>query len=404
MSSHRSRLFYCVSAGVILLAGFSACVGWWRTAALRDARAAYARGAWDAAITHAARHLRAHADSREAALLIARSDFAVGRWDEAERRYEQFADLNAKDREFYAATLAHRGRWAEAAELYATLAREKPDDPELMQQRAAVLMSLGQNDRAIELCERLAGFPAYRRSAYFLLANASYQQREFARAAECFEWILATDPELADPRVLRSTFWQDLGSAWLSSGRLDLAQKRLEQGLVLVPSAELLDLLAQVHAAQRHDELAERYWLQAVDERPDYVPALRALAQRALARSSADQAAAYLEQAARFAPWDLAVRSDLVTAYERAGREPDAESARAKVQQLRALEDLRQELTAVARTRPDGPETRVLAAIDHVEQSRYAEAETTLREVLRSHPGLGAAQRMLIILSGASAD
>ena len=389
-------------AASVLTAAMTAC--WWGVATypLRRATSAYNQGLWYSALQDGLAHLDKHPESTQARLVVARSYCRLGRWEEAEQHFSRIPSggaWNRQDQEWRALALTRLERLKEASALYERLYEETPEDPSLLQQWTALLIQQNEIGRAIQLGERLVQFPYHRRAAYFLLATAYLQKAEYASAVEYFERLLEDDPNLLDAVTQRAVFWEDFGSALLKLGRWDQAQAVLERALVLYRTAEILDLLAQVHEAQRHDAEAERYWLQALTENPEYVPALRSLALLALRGSQPDKSIEYLRRGLEVAPQNVSLHANLAVAYERAGRSREAAEWTKRAERLRQSQDLKDQLANYVQSKPDSPEARVLAAIHDIERGRLAEADRCLRAVLSENPDFAPAQRLFQLLN-----
>lgn len=400
MTGRATKTYWAVGLGAACVVLLAAAASWyWVTRPLRIAEGKFAEGRWSLAARIALRYLERHPRSIRARRLVARSYFQLGRWDEAEQQFAQLAECSLEDRQLSALALLRANRLQEAAAVYEQLCAERPDDPNLLQQWAASLISLNKFDQAIQLGERLAAFPGHERAADFLLATAYDQKLEYATAVKYFERLLDDDPELSDPRMQRRVFWEDFGTVLLRLGRLDEAQHQLERALVLHRSAEILDLLAQVHDARRDVQRAEQYWLEAIALDPGYLPGLKVLARLALRQDQPEKSVEFLTNALEFAPNDLAIQTNLAVAYERAGRSDEAAVHANRANQLRQLQNLREQMAAQARGNPNAPESRLLAAIRDIEERRTVDAETRLREILRENPDFVPAQRLLEALN-----
>ena len=399
MPGRTTKIFLVVGGAACVLAVVVA-IGWyWVNRPLMIAQNAYLEGRFTAAAYEALKYLENHPQSTKARLLAARSYYQLGRWNDAQDQFSAVENLPPQDQRLHVLALTRANRTQEASELYQRLCEENPNDADLLQQRIAVLLSVNRADQAIEHCERLARFPGRHLAAYFLKGMAYYQKADYTTAAAQFEQLLKEDPELSDPLTQRQVFWEDLGSSLLRLGRLDDARKQLERGVVLYRSAEILDLLAQVYEAQRDIERAELHWLQALGENPSHIPAIRSLARLELQRDQPEKSVDYLLHALELAPNDVAIHANLSVAYERAGKNELALAHVNRANQLRQLNNLREQLSAQVLGRPNSPEAQLLDAVRDMENLRNLDAEGRLREILRQKPDFEPAQRLLKVLS-----
>jgi len=100
------------------------------------------------------------------------------------------------------------------------------------------------------------------------------------------------------------------------------------------------------------------------------------------------------------APLDVSTHANLAAAHFRAGQTSEALAHTKRSEQLRLLEDLREQLAAYGQPKPNGPESHMWLAMREIEQQRVPEAENRLRDLLDEFPDFAPAQRLLQLLYG----
>ncbi|MGE0161027.1 MAG: tetratricopeptide repeat protein [Gemmatimonadales bacterium] len=135
--------------------------------------------------------------------------------------------------------LADAGRFEEAVATYRELAAEDPSNISVQQDIAAILMTMGREDEAMQEYERLMARPGLSAGDYYRIGVGFYNNEDYERAAQAFERAAQNSPRDRDALEM-----------WARSLTLDSAYTAVapvaERWIELDPSSQIaLSVYAQ---------------------------------------------------------------------------------------------------------------------------------------------------------------
>lgn len=184
--------------------------------------------------------------------------------------------------------------------------------------------------------------------------------------------------------------YPDHGPALIGQARLKAANNDLPGALSLIDSAlakspklhEAMQLKGQLLAFSGDAAGSMASYRQALEVKPDYLPAHEAIILRLLADNKTDEAAKQLDALKKIAP------NHPRTAYLRAG----------VAYQQKNIQAAKDAILQHLKTMPNSPLGLQLAGLIEYEQKSYSQAETYLTKALGLAPQLTLARRMLITI------
>ena len=290
----RSAAVYAVVVvGLLVLTAWNVT----RSAALDEARRAYALVDLALCLQHALDHLARRPWSHEAALWAARSLSRLDYSGEAEPYYNRAGRLTLSDMQIRAYGLARGPNPERAIQAYNEILVLSPDNVTALRRLAAVLLPQNKTDALLTLAERLSQISSGKVIGWTLRGVVYHNDKNPQQAVAAFERILELDPELREMQLPRRLFWSHLADDLIASGRIDDAIRYLTKALAGVPDADLMNRLGQAYLLQGALADAERCFVQAAEWAPgDFTPQLN-LAKLALQRHQQEEALKHLNQA-----------------------------------------------------------------------------------------------------------
>jgi tetratricopeptide (TPR) repeat protein len=322
--------------GVVLL-GLSAGTAWnlTRTDAIAPARSAYQQGELVLCLQHALDHLERRPWSREATLLAARCLSRLDYADQAEPYFKRAGRLELFDAQLRAYGLARGPHSERAIQAYHEILENWPDNVTALRRLAAVQLAQNNTNELLSLADRLSGIPKGAVIGHTLRGVVFHNDSNPQRAIECFERVLALDPELREMPLSRRLFWSHFSDDLISDGRIDDARGELIKALANAPDADLMSRLGRIYFLQGALDEAERCFRRAAEWDPsDFKPHFD-LSKIALQRQQREEALTHLNHAKLLAPEEFGVLYSLASVYRQLGRLADAARVQETVTQLR---------------------------------------------------------------------
>ena len=317
----RSKIILGLAAlgACLVLVGFG--LVWWRALPLEETRQVYGSGQYLLAAQLAEQRL-AQGDPHdpEAMLLAARAYAQLGRWPEAEAYFCQLPLRDREDLRMRARGLETRQLWTESAMVYEQIVQRWRDDGDALQHLAAIRVQQDRAQEALILSRRLAQIPSYEAIGHVLTGMIEHEMQNQQQAVDEFERALAVSPELKGIPTERWQVLQWFAEALLMLGRSDDAEKYALEARQLSSSAEPCLVLGQARQQMDDDEGARRYWTEAAARNPNFVPALKELAQLCLRQGTLDDALRWCAHAHELEPENPAIKYLLRTIYIRLGQ------------------------------------------------------------------------------------
>jgi tetratricopeptide (TPR) repeat protein len=228
------------------------------------------------------------------------------------------------------------GRGAEALPVIRQLAREQPEDPELLVLYAAGRLDapgFSGGEAARRALLRLASLDVSSAALLHFAGALALQLPDEGLALGFFRRSLAVDPARPSPRVAVARLLAARGN-W-TAARLELVA-----ALAVAPDwSDAVGELARLHLAQGHPELARDLLVGYLLRAPRDGDALALLVESLLAMAQEDAARAAVERLGRVAPLHPAVRWFDGVLLEKAGRHDEARMRWAEVALMRHAGD-----------------------------------------------------------------
>jgi len=243
---------------------------------------------------------------RRASRIAARALTDLGEPLAAERHYRNAQPLDQAESRARAAGLIAIGRNARAIEVLEAHLERWPEDPEALWQLAALWMAEGRWERAKPWAKRLADRPKPEDAirGHTVLGFAHHQARRYEEAITSLERVLELDPDLTRLPLPESAFWRVLATDLIAYGRAAEARAYLEPVVANPPEADpqLLALLGTCAFDEGRVAEAEQAWRTALEREPRIYEARLGLGRLALGRSDWADAATHFEIAAEQRP------------------------------------------------------------------------------------------------------
>jgi tetratricopeptide (TPR) repeat protein len=263
-----------------------------------------------------------------------------------------------------------------------------PDSTDVRRWLAAIYHDIGAMDDAIQQLEIVARQDPSDPRPHRLMGLIHKDFEAYAQAADEYRESLRRDPAQPD----RAQILLELSETLLKQQKHAEAIQTLGQAPV---TAQTLALQAQCLHAQGDPDTARQRILEALERDPDNLDALQLAATLDLAADLPEAAVQRLEHAVQQHPKQWRVRYQLSQAYQRLGREPQAQT------QLQAMKDLRKtwerftELHRRAITEPGDVETRYQLGLIARELDEIDLARTWLTAALGMNPEHAGARKAL---------
>ena len=210
------------------------------------------------------------------------------------------------------------GRWAEAAEFYATAVRLQPSYADAHNDYANVLDQLGRRVEGLEHHAIAARLKPNDDAIVFNGAQALLAAGRAADAVAAFERVLQRQPDWVEA-------WLGLSDAWLRVNRPIEAAGALARAVRLRPLvAELHYNLGNIWWGLARGPEAVAALTEAVRLRPDWAAAQNNLALALVSVGRVTEAVAHYETALRLLPGVAQVHHNLALALGKLGRVPEA--------------------------------------------------------------------------------
>jgi tetratricopeptide (TPR) repeat protein len=333
----RARRWGWAVAAVSSLVGASAFTGWnlTRSAALDEARRAYAHGDLVSCLQRSLDHLQRRPWSRDAALLAANCLSRLDYSEEAEAYYRRARRLSLDELQIRAYGLARGPHPERAIPAYQEILRQAPEDITAMRCLAAVLLSQGNGAELLALSDRLVHSRDGEVIGLMLRGVVYHNDRNPEQAVAAFERVLKLDPGLRQMPAGRALFWTHFTDDLAKSGRLSDAGRYLAKELETAQDAELMNRLGETYLLQGDFPRAERCFRQAAAWDPrSYAPHLQ-LAKLALQQRRRDEALQHLSQARLLAPRQYGVLYNLASVYRQLGQAEEAARVQEAIKEVR---------------------------------------------------------------------
>ena len=293
---------------------------WLRGLPLAEARQAFQLGQYPAAAQLAEQQLAGHPNDQAAMLLAARAYAQVHRWAEAEAYFAQVPLREHEDLRLRARGLEARRLLTEAAMVFEQIRQRWPNDGDTLQHLAAIRVQQDRPEEALILARQLAQFPSFEAVGHVLAGMIEQQMFNHSRAVQEFEEALRCSPEL---KGIPTERWQVL--QWLAEALVDLGRAaEAEQYALEVRRAssgpEPCYLLGQARLQLGDEDGARRYWAEATARSPNYVPAIKELAQFHLRTGELEDALRWCRRAHEVEPENPAIKYLLSQIYRRLGQ------------------------------------------------------------------------------------
>ncbi|MFA4839416.1 MAG: tetratricopeptide repeat protein [Candidatus Neomarinimicrobiota bacterium] len=201
-------------------------------------------------------------------LSLGKAYLNVGKFDRGADALKKAVQRNPSDpeaREILAQVLFLTGKTKEAQREYEILARERPNDPEIQFQIAAIYLKNNQPDRALKIYAAVFAADSTRLDALEKAAEIAFLQKDFKQAANFFDILIKHAPENIDYIKGRA----DLA---IMNGDLNTAIDLTKQVLTLDPQnfanrERLGDILSR---SDRFEE-ADSYLRMMIESYPDSI-------------------------------------------------------------------------------------------------------------------------------------
>ncbi len=291
---------------------------WLRGLPLAQGREAFALGQFPRAAQLAEERLAAgHPNDQAAMLLAARAYARLGRWVEAEAYFAQVPLQEREDLRMRARGLEARRLWTESSLVYEQMRQRWKNDGDALQHLAAIRVQQDRPQEALILARQLAQLPSFEAVGHVLAGVIENQLRNHALVVQEFEEALRLSPELKGIPTERWQVLQWLAEALLELGRAADAEKYALEVQRSSSGAEPCYLLGQARQQLGDERGAHRYWMEAAARNPNYVPALKELAQFHLRVGELDEALRWCRRAQQVEPENSALKYLLDTINRR---------------------------------------------------------------------------------------
>jgi tetratricopeptide (TPR) repeat protein len=241
--------------------------------------------------------------------------------------FEKLADepANLQARELLATCRLAVGQLESALAVLEPLRASDPKNTGVLYMLGVAFAKLKRVDEAREAFTQMmeSVSPA---QANFLMGKASYETGRFEEAVDFFQKTLGSEPGFEGAH-------RELGKALISLRDNDRAVKELRQAAP--EDAEALYFLGGLLAQARRVE-AIPILTRALELSPDAWGPLYYLGRIHLAQGHVQQALLFLQRAAKLKPDEPAIQYQLGRALQKGGREAEARTAFARVEQLKA--------------------------------------------------------------------
>ncbi|MDD5764758.1 MAG: tetratricopeptide repeat protein [Candidatus Marinimicrobia bacterium] len=201
-------------------------------------------------------------------LSLGKAYLNLGKFDRGAFALKKAIQRNPSDqeaREILAQVLFLTGKTKDAQREYEILAKERPDDPEIQFQIAAIYLKNNQPDRALKVYTAVFTADSSRLDAMEKAAEVAFLQKDFKQAANYFDILIKQAPDNIDYLKGRS----DLA---IMNGDLNMAIDLTKQALTLDPQnytnrQRLGDILSR---SDRFEE-ADSYLRMMIESYPDSI-------------------------------------------------------------------------------------------------------------------------------------
>jgi tetratricopeptide (TPR) repeat protein len=234
---------------------------WWPSDAMRQARAAYARGDWEKAASLARDRLRSAANDRDALRLLARTSVRQGKDQSALELFGKIGPgaMQSDDLFLLSVALHRAGNDTASLQVLEKARSADPDHPETLFELCRAYLARDRLAEAVEVGQRLAAHAGWEARALWLLGTAQRERGDPAGAARL--WLRAIDHESAPgggraPVVSR----KELVRALLQLNRPDEAQRHLQVVLARNRDPETSWLLSRAALQQGNWALTRAAW------------------------------------------------------------------------------------------------------------------------------------------------
>jgi tetratricopeptide (TPR) repeat protein len=234
------------------------------------------------------------------------------------------------------------GRLKDATAAWKAALAEHDDNIELHRGLAAAYFDLGAMGPAQHHLERWLQLSPTDPRPHRLMGTIYKDFVRLPQAVDHYETVLrliADDPRLTQlvPNVPQVRI--ELATCLADLGKFD---KALEVLSTSQPTAEVLSVRAECHFAEGHLDQAQQDVRLALEEAPNYLPALLLSADVALDQEQVQEALDFAERAVTAYPKDSSARQRRGLVYQRLGR---TEEAAAELRQMESLRELRLRFT-----------------------------------------------------------
>jgi tetratricopeptide (TPR) repeat protein len=385
--STKWRVILGVASVVLAAAGFAGA-RWWRDRPLAGARAAYARGEWNLALGLAQSEL-ARDQRTGPKLIIARSLSQLSQFEQADAFFRRIPpnELAAGDLRLWGQALMQLHWWPQAMDVYNELHRRQPGDPVALQTLAVLDFQVGKGDEALALAGQLAKIRD-REAPALCIQGAIYESLgDSDKAADLMSRVLTLDPSGQTLPIPIAQVRQKLISNLFSAGRLDDAQRLLEDSIANDPSPELMSMLGSIFFKKGEADTAREQWYAALHGDEHNVRSILGLGELAMVERQPAEAVEWLQMAKEFGAGGSSLEYKLSIAYRQAGRADLAERHAAEYQRLVEVGDRQEKENRSIFGNPQAPQTLCLLARHALRVGDVLEAEGHLKELQRIFPG-----------------
>lgn len=306
---------------------------------------------------------------------------------------------NASIHRIYAGVLAVNGKQQEAKEVLAGILKVAPNDMRVVASLAKLELANNNPEKAVELLQIILKENEKNFAANFQLGRAFYQKQNVTEAEKAFATARSLNPDARQASLVEAT-------EHMKEGRLKNALDTLEAANKSWPhDAQLLNLLAIVHASMNELDAAEKYLVQVIEKEPLHVSAATNLAKIYIESDRTIKAEKLLRPIVKkFPQADKALgmllmlqvqagnteeAANLFKEAENANRPPSVKFRALKIKYLQSIGQNQQALTAVKALLEDiGSDPVWLREAGKLELSlgRYQQAIDSLRQAIDFEP------------------